>query len=110
MSKHAKNSPSLQLLESPRSIPIEIPLPMLTALGSVENAFFELCVAAGRQVLDAMMEQDREALCGPKWRRDPARQAGRGGSTPSEVTLGGRGLAVRRPRVRSREGKELELT
>ncbi len=41
MSKHAKNSPSLQLLESPRSIPIEIPLPMLTALGSVENAFVE---------------------------------------------------------------------
>jgi hypothetical protein len=62
MSKHAKNSPSLQLLESPRSIPIEIPLPMLAALEGVENAFFELCVAAGRQVLDVMMEQDREAL------------------------------------------------
>jgi transposase-like protein len=60
-------------------------------------------------VLDVMMEQDREALCGPKWRRDPARQAGRGGSTPSEVTLGGRRLAVRRPRVRSREGAELDL-
>ena len=109
MSKHAKNSPSLQLLESSRSIPIEIPLPMLVALEGVENAFFELCVAAGRQVLDVMMEQDREALCGPKWRRDPARQAGRGGSTPSEVTLGGRRLAVRRPRVRSREGAELDL-
>jgi transposase-like protein len=109
MSKHAKNSPSLQLLESSRSIPIEIPLPMLAALEGVENAFFELCVASGRQVLDAMMEQDREALCGPKWRRDPARQAGRGGSTRSEVTLGGRRLAVRRPRVRCREGEEREL-
>jgi hypothetical protein len=60
-------------------------------------------------VLDVMMEQDREALCGPKWRRDPARHAGRGGSTPGEVTLGGRRLAVRRPRVRSREGAELHL-
>ena len=55
------------------------------------------------------MEQVREALCGPKWRRDPDRQAGRGRSTPSEVTLGGRRLAVRRPRVRSREGAELDL-
>ena len=52
MSKHPKNSPSLQLLHSSRSIPIEIPLPMLAALEGVENAFFELCVAAGRQVLD----------------------------------------------------------
>ena len=35
MSKHAKNSPSLQFLGSPRSIPIEIPLPMLAVLEQV---------------------------------------------------------------------------
>lgn len=109
MSKHAKKSPHLQVLDSPQSIPIQIPLPILTALEGVENAFFALCVEAGRHVLGAMMEQDREALCGPKWRRDPSRKAGRAGSTPSEVTLGGRRLGLRRPRVRSREGAELKL-
>ena len=77
MSKHVKKSSHLQVLESPQSIPIQIPLPMLAALEGLENAFFDLCVEAGRQVLDAMMEQDREALCGPKWRRDPSRKAGR---------------------------------
>ncbi len=62
MSKNANKSSSLQVLDCPRSIPIEIPLPMLTALEGVENAFFELCVETGCQVLGAMMEQDREAL------------------------------------------------
>ena len=55
------------------------------------------------------MEQDREELCGPRWKRDPARQAGRAGTTPSEVTLGGRRVRMTRPRVRSQAGQELEL-
>jgi hypothetical protein len=38
-----------------------------------------------------MMEQDRIALCGPAGRHDPERRALRGGSTESQVVLGGRG-------------------
>ena len=65
MSKHEKNSSSLQFLESARSIPIEIPLPMLAVLESVENAFFELCVASRsgsmivRWVSAALLEAER---------------------------------------------------
>jgi putative transposase len=55
------------------------------------------------------VEQDREALCGPRWKRDPERSAGRAGTTRSEVTLGGRRISIQRPRVRSREGREAEL-
>jgi transposase-like protein len=82
---------------------------LLGALTSTRNAFFELCVDAGRQVLDALMEQDREWLCGPLWKRDPERVAGRAGTTPSAVTLGGRRVRVDRPRVRNRKGQEVEL-
>ena len=108
MTKHAKKSEHLQIVEIPKTF-VEVPLPLLGALTGTRNAFFELCVDAGRQVLDAMMEQDREWLCGPLWKRDPERVAGRAGTTPSAVTLGGRRIGVERPRVRNREGQEVEL-
>lgn len=109
MTKHAKKSESLQLVESPRATKVQISLPMLEAFGRIEDSFFEFCVNTGQQVLAAMMEQDREALCGPRWKRDPARRAGRAGTTQSEVTLGGRRIPIARPRARSIEGEELEL-
>ena len=109
MTKHAKNSNHLQAVELPKTMAVEIPLPLLGAFGNIEKSFFELCIDSGQQVLSAMMEQDREDLCGPRWKRDPDRSAGRGGTTKSEVTLGGRRIAIRRPRVRSKEGEEVEL-
>ncbi len=109
MTKHAKKSDHLQLLDPPKTTIVEIPLPLMGALANIEQSFFELCIDAGQQVLASMMEQDREDLCGPRWKRDPDRQAGRAGTTKSEVTLGGRRIAVPRPRVRSQAGHELAL-
>jgi len=109
MTKHAKKSAQLQLVDPPRTTRVEIPLPLLGAFARIQNSFFDLCVEAGQQVLFAMMEQDREELCGPRWKRDPERSAGRAGTTRSEVTLGGRRIPIPRPRVRSIEGAELEL-
>ncbi len=109
MTKHAKKSNHLQSVDLPRTMAVEIPLPLLEAFSSIENSFFELCIGAGQQVLGAMMEQDRKDLCGPRWKRDPNRRAGRAGTTKSEVTLGGRRIPVSRPRVRSREGEEVDL-
>jgi putative transposase len=109
MAKHAKKSRHLQIVDVPKTTIVEIPLPLLGALADIENSFFDLCVGAGHQVLGAMMEQDREELCGPRWKRDPDRAAGRAGTTQSEVTLGGRRIPIRRPRVRSKEGQEMEL-
>ncbi len=109
MTKHAKNSNHLQAVDLPRTMTVEIPLPLLEAFGSIESSLFELCIDSGQQVLQAMMEQDREDLCGPRWKRDPDRRAGRAGTTKSEVTLGGRRIGISRPRVRSQEGEEMVL-
>jgi transposase-like protein len=109
MAKHAKKSDHLQLLDAPKTTIVEIPLPLLGALGNIEHSFFELCIDAGQQVLASMMEQDREDLCGPRWKRNPDRKAGRAGTTKSEVTLGGRRIAIPRPRARSQAGQELTL-
>ena len=109
MTKHANNSDPLQMVELPQTTTVEIPLPILGAFANIENSFFDLCFDAGSQVLTAMMEQDREDLCGPRWKRDPDRSAGRAGTTESEVTLGGRRVPIHRPRVRSKDGREMEL-
>ena len=109
MTKHAKKSAHLQAVELPKTTIVEIPLPLMDVFMSIESSYFELCVRAGGQVLGAMMEQDREDLCGPRWKRDPDRRAGRSGTTESEITLGGRRIPINRPRVRSREGQEMEL-
>jgi hypothetical protein len=88
---------------------VELPLPLLATLEGTQSAFFGLCVTAGKQVLEALMEADRTALCGPAGCWDEARVAGRAGSTTSRVVLGGREIALRRLRVRSVAEGELAL-
>jgi putative transposase len=94
---------------APRMATIQVPLPLAGALVSAKQGLFELVVTAGLQVFEAMLEQDREALCGPKWKHQPDRTATRAGRTRGAVTLGGRRTIVRRPRVRSTAGAEVVL-
>jgi transposase-like protein len=68
----------------------------------------ELMVRSGLRVLDAMLEEDRTTLCGPRYAHQPARAASRAGTAPSDVVLGGRKVAVARPRVRA-DGREVPL-
>jgi len=105
MAKHDRNPTQLQLADGPKSISVQVPLPLLGVLGDLEHAFFDLCIHAGQQVFEQMMEADREALCGPKGKHDAERQAFRAGSTASEVTLGGRRIALRRLRARNAAGE-----
>ncbi|MCW5892055.1 MAG: IS256 family transposase [bacterium] len=95
--------------EASRAVAVQVPLPLLAVLADAKTAFFGLCLTAGQQVFEAMMEHDRELLCGPKHVPNPARQAYRGGSVPSEVVLGGRRIVLPRLRARSVAGEELTL-
>ena len=104
MKKRAIREPSCQ-----PQVTVQLLLPVLSRLRAVREGFFELCLRVGEQALDALMEQDRTELCGPKWARQPSRQAGRGGSTASEITLGGRRIRVRRLRAAAVDGRELAL-
>jgi putative transposase len=51
-----------------------------------------------------MLAEDVARLVGPKGRHNPARAAVRHGSESGQVTLGGRRVRVRRPRVRTADG------
>ena len=109
MAKHSTKKSPRQDLVAVNGATVQIPLPLLSALEDAESAFFGVCVETGKQVLAAMMEQDRIALCGPAGRHDTERQAMRAGSTQSAVVREGRRIDMRRPRVRSVRDQELRL-
>ncbi len=83
-------------------------LPLVEVLVDTTAALFELMVQSGLQVLAALLEEDRTALCGPRYAHHADRHASRAGTVPSEVVLGGRKVAMQRPRVRA-EGREVPL-
>jgi transposase-like protein len=65
----------------------------------------ELVTRSGLQVLGAMLEEDRTAVCGPRYAHEPDRPASRAGTVRGEVVLGGRKVAIQRPRVRTAAGE-----
>lgn len=78
-------------------------------LVQARTALREIVVGAGFQVLTAMLEEDREALCGPRHRQSAAREAYRHGSEEAPVVLGGRKVRVKKLRVRAATGGEVML-
>ena len=90
------------------ALPASRHLPLVDILVDAQAELQELVVASGLKVLAAMLEEDRVAVCGPRYAHQPARRASRAGHAPSEVVLGGRKVALRRPRVR-RDGQEVAL-
>jgi transposase-like protein len=85
--------------ESPRH------LPLVDLLVDTRTELFELALRSGLQIFATMLEEDRTAICGPRYAHQPDRQVGRAGTVPSEVVLGGRKVAIQRPRVRTAHGE-----
>lgn len=80
-------------------------LPLVDLLVDTRTELLELALRSGLKVFTTMLEEDRTAICGPRYAHEPERQASRAGTTPSEVVLGGRKVAIQRPRVRSAAGE-----
>jgi transposase-like protein len=83
-------------------------LPLVDLLVDTRTELMELAVASGLKVLTTMLEEDRTAICGPRYAHQTERESSRAGTVRSEVVLGGRKIALRRPRVRS-NGAEVPL-
>jgi hypothetical protein len=82
------------------AVPLEVLVLLGQIAGSTGEGLLALAVGAGMQVVYAMVDADVAALVGPKGRHITDRVAVRHGSGDGSVTLGGRRVAVRRPRVR----------
>lgn len=79
------------------------------AMVDARCALHEAVLTAGMSVLAAMLEDERTALCGPRYAHDAERSAGRAGHVDGELALGGRRVSIRRPRVRGIDGREVPL-
>jgi putative transposase len=75
----------------------------------VREALFDTVIVSGLEFVGEVLEEERTALCGPRYQHDPLRHALRAGSVPSSLSLGGRRVEVERPRARSVHGQELSL-
>src|SRR3954468_5315557 len=82
-----------------------LPPPVQEALGELVRAAREgllaLSVGVGLGVVHELMEAEVTEVVGPKGRHDPDRVAKRHGHEDGSMTLGGRRVPVRRPRMRS---------
>ncbi len=95
--------------------PVESPLPakIQEALGELVGAAREgllaLSVGVGLGVVHELMELEVDEVVGPKGKHQRDRRAVRHGHEDGSMTLGGRRVGMRRPRVRTADG-ERELT
>lgn len=80
-------------------------LPLVDLLVDTKTELLELALRSGLRVFTTMLEEDRTAICGPRYAHEPDRPASRAGTTPSEVVLGGRKVTIQRPRVRTAAGE-----
>jgi putative transposase len=85
-------------------LPEQVTVAVAELIGAAREGLLALAVGTGLQVLQVMLAEDVARLVGPKGRHNPGRTAVRHGSEPGQVTLGGRRLRVRRPRIRTADG------
>lgn len=78
-------------------------------LADTRVALRELVLEKGLEVFATMLEEDREELCGPPHAPDAERKHYRYGFTEARAVFGGQKVSLKKPRVRSVEGKEVEL-
>jgi putative transposase len=85
-------------------LPEQVTVALAELASTAREGLLALAVGTGLQVLQAMLEEDVTRLVGPKGRHNRDRTAVRHGSEPGQVTMGGRRVRVRRPRIRAADG------
>jgi putative transposase len=110
VSKDYQNSPASVSQAGRLAVPEQVLVSMTEIAASAREGLLALAVGTGLQVMAAMFEADTEALCGPAGRHNRDRAGYRHGTEQGSVTLGGRRVPTRRPRVRASDGSgELHL-
>jgi putative transposase len=79
------------------------------AWDEVSASFDRFCLAAGIDVLGAMMEKDAEEACGARHTRSEERRGHRWGRTQGKLGFHAGKVTVERPRARDLAGRELVL-
>ena len=91
-------------------LPVRVQEALGQLVGAAKEGLLALSVGVGLGVLSELMEEEVDDVVGAKGKWNPERTAVRHGHEAGAVTLGGRRVAVERPRVRAADGSsEIEL-
>ena len=100
-----KNVSLAQASMDEMALPARVQEALGELVGSAKEGLLALSVGVGLGVLAELLEEEVVEVVGPKGKHDPDRAAVRHGHEGGEVTLGGRRVAVERPRARSADGR-----
>ena len=99
-----KNYQTKTIQTSALAVPEQVSVAMSEIAEDMREGLLALAVGAGLQVMGHLMEADVSAVCGPRGKHNPERAGLRHGTEAGSVTLGGRRVPVRCPRVRTADG------
>src|SRR4029450_9026735 len=88
---------------------MRVPLPMAEVWAEMQAQVEQLTGQAGLRILRAILEEEVTRRVGPPHRPHPAAGCVRWGHQPGYLVFGGQKVPLERPRVRTREGEEVEL-
>jgi putative transposase len=101
--------PAPQVVTAAEAAEMPLPAQIQEALGELVGAAREgllaLSVGVGLGVVHELMDLEVAEVVGPKGKHNPDRTAKRHGHEDGSVTLGGRRVPVRRPRMRTADDK-----
>ena len=88
---------------------VRVPSPIAEVWAEMQAQVEELTGQAGLQILRAILENKVTHRVGPPHRPNPTAGCVRWGKQPGYVVFAGQKIPLERPRVRTREGREVEL-
>ena len=92
-----------------KEVAVRLPLPLVEVWEELQPQVEHLTGLAGLKIIRAVIEDEVTRRVGPRHRPDVATGCVRWGQQPGYVVFGGQKVGVERPRVRTREGQEVEL-
>ena len=92
-----------------KQLAVSLPLPLVEVWEELQPEVEHLTGMAGLKIIRAVIEEEVTRRVGPRHRPDVVSGCLRWGQQPGYVNFCGQKVSIRRPRVRTREGQEVEL-
>lgn len=84
-------------------------MPMVAGMAATKKSLYDLVIEFGLAALQHLFYVEAEAVAGPKHKRRAGRQFNHWGSAEAQLPFAGRKVMLKRPRVRSVQGREATL-
>jgi putative transposase len=97
--------PVAQVATAKRELPPRVEEALGELVGAAKEGLLALSVGVGLGVMAELMDEEVTEVVGPRGKHDSERTAVRHGYEAGAVTLGGRRVAVERPRARTADGE-----